>query len=371
MMSWLPFMSLMVLMAPKKAKATTGDDLQEVAPKTKGKSPAKAKAKPQPAGKPPCSLHEPLPVKPVKRLWSKIDYALKNGDADKKSEALAAKQAYDEASQEDKFYILSQLAENSNLKYIPAFVRSKREAVEGRSKGVDDWMDKHRINTYLHYPTEQLDAYVEKLESRDHKDEISKGLGLKEYKFTWQGSKETDTIETEARELSASTHRLTTKQVDAIHDGTADSSGAKKETAVKVLASKEYLSAQSQAKLCLSDLKKLQAQQQECSVLLSTLRAAGKAGNEAAERAHIDYREDFQNIGKLIAEVIDEVGCAKALAATDTEQSEEMVKSLTELRSKMFTLNEGIKDAKPKCKQALDSAMKPKSKQEEAAEDAD
>ena len=115
----------------KRKKAGDDDDGGEPVPKAKAKEKAKAKAKAKVADK----NSAPLPNNLYKRFHSKVTYAMKSGKTDQKEEAAEALQAYEDASHDEKREILDLLEKNSTLKYIPTFVRSKREDCQEAAGG--------------------------------------------------------------------------------------------------------------------------------------------------------------------------------------------------------------------------------------------
>lgn len=338
------------MMAPKKRKQEE-DGLSPGEAKAKAKSKAKAKAKAEAAGgAKPASLA--LPSGPLKRLCSKISHGLQSSDPDKKKIAAEAKEAYDSASQEDKISILGQLEDHPSLKYIPVFIRSRREEQRKTQTGVDDYLDKYQINKYLNYPSELLDEYVSRLPSKEHHDEVSKGMGMLLYHFQWAGANETQKTEVESRELSASTARLTTKQVDMIAEGTLASSsgpagsGGSADGGVQITASAEYLAMQPVIKALTADHKKLQTSLSECLICLATLEA-----NPAAEcqKYHQQCKAEYKTVQATLTKAIDSLGIAKAIPASDVTQAEAMTAQMKELRIRMFGQSEEMKEFKTTC----------------------
>ena len=325
-------MSVVMAMAPKKEapkkrvskkRAAEPDEPDEPAeepvpaPKAKAKAKAKAKSK--------AKADKPLDAEKYKKLYNQMHYGAKSSNADTRAAAEAARAAWDDAGHDLKESILDELQNHKDLKFVPSFVTKKKEAFVTTADHIDgQWCDKFKINEFLHYPLDMLDQYVQALESKDHEDPRSHALGLKMYKFTYNGPETGKKIDTDSRELNCTSKNLNTKMIEGL-----SSPSEPKEALVKITACEENLRLKVQEKGAQKELQSLQKALSECTMLLAQLK---RDPREECQDAHKTHLENLANCQKLCEAVMDNIGMSKATDPQDKEGSKILLEAIRLIR---------------------------------------
>ena len=257
--------------------------------------------------------------------------------------------------------MLEQTGVHKDLKFVPPFLTIRREESRNISRDIDDWMDKHQIQTYLNYPPAQLEEYISHLDSRPHRNPICRKLQppLLEYHFIWSSCVETETSDSTRKELTAAAQKRSMQKVQAIGDGTFTSSKpnssqkGKGEEEVTVLASAEWTQMQVGLKACILEHKAATKAMHECSLLLSQLK---RSTQETCKEAYQLYKQKYEQVEQLLSVSLDLIGQAKAIPPEDVSQSEEVLTRIKTTRGLLYTSQSGIREAKKAVTKLLSTA---------------
>jgi hypothetical protein len=152
-------------------------------------------------------------------------------------------------------------------------------------------------------------------------------------------------VDADSRELTCTSKNLSTKMIE----GLSNPSEAK-EPVVTITACEENLRLKMQKKPANQELKSLTKVLGECCMLLAQLKQDARPECQAA---HKEYSLNLVACQNLCEQVINSLGCAKALSPEDKEGSATLLEDLKKQRSQMFSMINGIKEAKTQVRRLL------------------